>query len=100
MCADAILIYLTTNIEMLKKYQVKQIGLFGSYAKGLESPASDIDFLVEYLPGGKTYDNFIHLIDSLELAFHKQVELVTAESVTSTFLSSISKDLKYVQVNY
>ncbi len=34
--------------ELYKKYGVKEIGLFGSFARGEEADKSDIDILVEY----------------------------------------------------
>ncbi len=33
--------------NILKKYKVKRIGLFGSYVRGEQKRYSDIDFLVE-----------------------------------------------------
>ena len=34
--------------DLLKKYKVKRIGLFGSYVRGEQKKRSDIDFLVEF----------------------------------------------------
>nr|WP_275039214.1 nucleotidyltransferase domain-containing protein [Methanospirillum hungatei] len=34
---------------MPRKYGVKRIGLFGSYARGEEHPGSDIDILMELI---------------------------------------------------
>ena len=34
--------------DLLKKYKVKRIGLFGSYVRGEQKRCSDIDFLVEF----------------------------------------------------
>lgn len=53
-------------IEILKKhedvikqkYGVKKIGVFGSFARGEERPASDVDVLVEFKEGCKTFDNY------------------------------------------
>ena len=100
MTADNILSYLHSNTALLKKCKVKKIGLFGSYAKGCQSQDSDIDFLVEYLPGQKSFDNFMYLIDHLEAGLNKNVEVVTAESVSDSFLNHIRPDLKYVQIDY
>ncbi|MDF3079378.1 MAG: polymerase beta domain protein region [Sphingobacteriaceae bacterium] len=100
MTADNILNYLQSNTAVLKKYKVKKIGLFGSYAKGCQSQDSDIDFLVEYLPGQKSFDNFIYLIDHLEAGLNKNVEVITPESISDSFLNHIRSDLKYVQVRY
>ncbi len=39
---------LKKNKDVLTKYKIKQIGLFGSYAKGKQKKESDIDILVEF----------------------------------------------------
>jgi len=39
---------LKENRDMLTKHKIKQIGLFGSYAKGKQKRESDIDILVEF----------------------------------------------------
>lgn len=39
---------LRENKDVLRKYNVKKIGLFGSYIKGEQKEDSDIDFLVEF----------------------------------------------------
>ncbi len=46
----------------IKGFGVKKLGLFGSFANETKINAhSDIDFLVEFEDGKKTYDNFIEL---------------------------------------
>jgi len=42
---------LAANIEILKKYKVKSISLFGSYVRNEQKDDSDIDFLVEFGEG-------------------------------------------------
>ena len=56
--------FLKQNKEMIEtKYQVKQIGLFGSYVKELETDESDIDILVD-MPS--SFDNYYDLKEFLE----------------------------------
>lgn len=100
MTADNILSYLQSNTALLKRYKVKRIGLFGSYSKGQQSSQSDVDFLVEYLPGQKSFDNLMYLIDNLEAGLEKNVEIVTPESISKSFYQYICQDLKYVQIDY
>jgi len=83
----------------LRYFKVRQIGLFGSYARGEEGAASDIDLLVEYEDGGKSYANFIGLIDFLEDAFGQDVELVTRKSMSKYILPHVEKEVLYVQIN-
>jgi len=46
---------------ILKQFGVSRLGLFGSFVRNKQNKKSDLDFLVEFLPGKKSYDNFIHL---------------------------------------
>jgi predicted nucleotidyltransferase len=50
--------------DLLKKYMVRRIGLFGSYVRGEQKRGSDIDFLVEFEE--PNFDNFMDLSSSLE----------------------------------
>jgi predicted nucleotidyltransferase len=93
-----ILSFLKQNKPKLKHYKVKRLGLFGSYARGEQHKNSDIDMVVEYEEGGKSFANFLGLVDFLEEAFHQEVELVTAESLSKHIKPYIEKEAKYVQV--
>lgn len=40
-----------TIAEICKRYGVRKMSLFGSAAEGTERPGSDVDLLVEFIPG-------------------------------------------------
>lgn len=40
--------------EVCRRYQVKQLSIFGSVARGQARPDSDIDILVDFLPDART----------------------------------------------
>lgn len=61
---------------------VKRLALFGSVLHGHSRPDSDIDLLVQFSPGAKTYDRFIRLCELLEDRLGQRVELVTTESLS------------------
>jgi len=63
------------------KFGVKQIGIFGSVARGEETDASDIDILVEFAQGHATFRNFMDLIQYLEDFFGRRVDLVTTGGI-------------------
>jgi uncharacterized protein len=75
----SILKALREHEDLLRKYSVKRLGLFGSYARGQQKRGSDVDFLVDF--ERPTYDNFIDLTFSLERLFRRKVELVTSRSL-------------------
>ena len=55
---------LNKHRDILRKYKVKRIGLFGSYVRGDQKSSSDIDFLVEFEK--PSFDNFMDLVFYLE----------------------------------
>jgi predicted nucleotidyltransferase len=61
---------------------VLRLALFGSVQRNAARADSDVDVLVEFKPGHKTYDHFIALGDLLERVLNSSVELVTPESLS------------------
>ncbi len=56
-----ILAVLREHEPELKALGVRRCGLFGSFVRGEQTGDSDIDVLVEFEPGQKTFDHFIQL---------------------------------------
>jgi uncharacterized protein len=75
---------------------VKRLGLFGSFLHGQPNRDSDVDVLVEFMPGCKTFDNFIQLAFLLEALFDGRVELVTPESLSPFLGPQILSEVEYV----
>lgn len=82
--------------EIRKKYGVIILGIFGSYARGEQTPVSDVDILVEIeRPVGL---QFFELWDKLEKLLDIKVDLLTKGAVKQKPLlwDSIKEDLMYV----
>jgi predicted nucleotidyltransferase len=58
---------------------VRRLALFGSVRRDAAGVGSDVDFLVEFAPGEKSYDHLLDLGDLLERILGHPVELVTPE---------------------
>lgn len=87
--------FLKQNKEMIEtKYQVKQIGLFGSYVKGLETDESDIDILVD-MPS--SFDNYYDLKEFLETSLQKKVDLGLIGTVREHLKEKILSEVEYVR---
>lgn len=80
--------------DISAKYHVKKIGIFGSYAKGLENEESDVDILVEF--EYSSFDNFMDLSFYLEDLFHKKVDLLTPNSLSPFMKASVKKEVLWV----
>lgn len=85
---------LADNRETLRKYGVKQIGLFGSHVNGTAHASSDIDLLVEL--ERLTFHDYMGLALFLEDLFEKKVDLVTTKSIKPRLKSHIEKEVEYV----
>lgn len=61
---------------------VVRLALFGSVLRGQVTPESDVDILVQFAPGAKSFDRFFALADLLERVLGRRVELVTTEALS------------------
>ena len=52
---------LRKNRGRIKSFGIRKLGLFGSFVRGDQNSDSDVDLLVEFDDGKKTFDNFMHL---------------------------------------
>ncbi len=96
--AEEILKLIQQNREKIKRYGVKRIGLFGSYLRGEQREDSDIDILVEFEKGKKTFDNYMELKFFLEELFKRKVDLVIAESVKPELKKYIMESVRYAEL--
>ncbi|MGB9927987.1 MAG: nucleotidyltransferase family protein [Methanosarcina sp.] len=92
---DAILI-LRSHLHVIRnKFGVKKIGIFGSFARGEEREDSDLDVLVVFGEGQKTFDNYMDLKFYLEDLFGRKVDLVTEKALKPQLKDIIMKDIVY-----
>ena len=95
MTKNEILQTLSEHKETLQKeYEVDKIGLFGSYAKGLQTEQSDIDIYVEFK--NKTFRNITGLWVYLEEIYHKKVDLLHKhKNAKGAIFEAIQKEVIY-----
>lgn len=95
MTKEDILQILKEQKEYIQKcYEVDKIGLFGSYAKGLQTQQSDIDIYVEFK--NKTFKNIAGLWVYLEELYHKKIDLVHKHKQSKgAIFEAIQKEVIY-----
>lgn len=93
---DEILELMKARLNELKdRYPIKNIFIFGSYARGEEKSDSDVDVLVELSePIGL---RFVELADDLEDIVGKKVDLVSKNSIKDKMMMRIKEEL--IEVN-
>jgi predicted nucleotidyltransferase len=89
---------LQAHREAIRALGVRRLGLFGSFGRGEQDAESDVDLLVEFEPGQKTFDGFMRLAFYLEALFGRRVELVTPESLSPYIGPHILSEVTYVQL--
>ncbi len=61
---------------------VARLALFGSVLRNEAGPNSDVDVLVEFVPGGKSFARFLAVAELVEARLGHRVELVTREALS------------------
>ena len=62
--------------KILEQYHAENIRVFGSVARGDSTEASDIDFLVKFLPNASLFDQ-VGMIDDLTVLLDCNVDVVS-----------------------
>lgn len=81
--------------EIKRKYPVRKIGVFGSFARGDQSSASDVDVLVEFSEPVDFFE-FIDLKQYLEKLLGREVDLVTVKALKPQLKERILNEVVYV----
>ncbi len=87
---------LLQNKDFIRSLGVERIGVFGSFASGNQTGASDIDFMVVFAPGRKSFRSFMDLADFLEERAGRRIELLTPESLAEHVRGKIMAQVFYV----
>jgi uncharacterized protein len=66
----------TQKHSLCNRYQLTTLGIFGSYARGEQTEASDVDILVDY-EVAPTFVDLVELRDYLSEIFDLKVDVVT-----------------------
>ena len=80
--------------ELIAKYHVNSIGLFGSVVRDDFGPSSDVDIIVDFSkPIGI---EFIDLADLIEKRLKINVDLVSKNGVKNKYYRNIESEIIYV----
>jgi len=80
--------------DLINRYNLRSIALFGSITRNEATSKSDVDILVEFeKPIGL---DFVLLADELETILGVKVDLVTTNALKPKMFEYIKQDLQYV----
>ena len=80
--------------ELQSRFKVSKLALFGSYARGDQTPDSDVDILVEVDPSIGL--DFVTLAERIEKLLGVAVDLVSTRAVSPKAMKYIESELVYV----
>ena len=76
--------------ELCRRYGVRRLAVFGSAARDDFDPErSDVDLVVDYLPGVDSLDSYLGLKDELEAKLTRPVDLIVASALRNPYLIEI-----------
>jgi predicted nucleotidyltransferase len=96
---EEVLTIIRNHQQEIRDLGVRRCGFFGSFVREQNTEQSDIDILVEFEPGQKTFDNFMQLAFFLEELLGREVDLVTAESLSPYIGPHILKEVEYASIS-
>ena len=95
---NQIIRYLSANKQNIcRKYHLKKLGIFGSYARNEQTPMSDLDLLVEFennTPNLSSVKDFLR--NEIQSVFHIPVDICREKYIKPVFRQQILKDAVYV----
>ena len=79
------------SVPVARKFGVKKLALFGSYARGEQKDVSDIDFIIEK---GDIRDLFVFcgFVNALEDNLGLRVDVLTYDALNDSYISDAVKD--------
>ncbi len=86
---------LETNRDSIRKFGVRELGLFGSVARGDNTGESDVDVLVEFEK--ESFSTYMGLLFYLEDLFGSKVDLVMKDSIKPIIRNRILAETIYVK---
>jgi predicted nucleotidyltransferase len=83
--------------SLCQRYQVRELSLFGSAARGEMRPDSDIDLLVEFLPDAQVdLVDYAALMLDLSRLLGRKVDLVSKNGLKPLIRNSVLEEARLV----
>ena len=86
----------TLLADYFKTQPVLKAWLFGSYARGEETPLSDVDLLVQYDDGGVSLLKHASIMCELEDILGRPVDLVEEGTLRPRISESVNQDRRLI----
>ena len=81
-------------MDELKRFGVKKIGIFGSFARNEAGEESDVDIIVEFEEERGGFKDFAGLVEFLEKLFKREVDILTPVGIETIRIRSVKERIK------
>lgn len=81
--------------DLVKKFKISEIGVFGSYVKNLHNTKSDLDILVDFAEP-ISFFKFLELEEYLENILQVKVDLVSKKALKPYIGKHILQETSYI----
>lgn len=78
--------------ELCRRHGIRRLSLFGSAARGQLDPDSDVDLLVEFVPGRRVGLRFITVQEELSTVLGREVDLNTPAFLSPHFRDRVASE--------
>ena len=85
-----------TIADYFKNQPIQRAWLFGSFARGEETPLSDVDILVQFDEGGVSLLKHAAMICELEKILDRTVDIVPEKMLRPRVRESVNQDRKLI----
>ncbi|MDW8326676.1 MAG: nucleotidyltransferase family protein [Anaerolineales bacterium] len=85
----------TLKPEIRAKYRVRELGVFGSFARGQQTAQSDVDVLVDFEPDASLFD-LLGLALFLEDQLGQRVDVVPRRALRAEIRDAVLQELSPV----
>ncbi|HEY4612632.1 MAG TPA: nucleotidyltransferase family protein [Bacteroidota bacterium] len=83
-------------MQVCQKYYVRKLSIFGSTLRNEARTDSDLDVLVEFIPGHTPGFAFMSLQDELSTILERTVDLRTAEDLSKYFRETVVQEARAI----
>jgi uncharacterized protein len=83
--------------EICRRYEIRELSLFGSQVRGDSTAKSDFDFLIEFQPEANVdFFKYFEIQEELEEIVHKKVDLVPKKGLKPLIRQQVLAEAKIV----
>ena len=88
---DVLKILKANRAELTTQYKVRELSLFGSFARDTQSSVSDVDVLVDFAPNAGFFD-LVRLALYLEEKLGRHVDVIPQDTLRSEIRDTVMRE--------